>query len=223
MAEGIEPERLAQEHALLLKAGENLVEALGQMFAPTCEVVLHDLTRPANSLVAIANPLSGRQIGDSTTELGIGRIADPEFPDVIQNYPNRFPDGRPAKSTSVGFRDSTGRCVVAVCINMDISLLSSANRVLEQLTATGIAAPLPETLRTRSLDEVREALESFAAQQGAQPRALAPEQRREAIRMLAGSGLLQLRGGAAAAAETLGVSRATIYNSLNRDAEEIQP
>ncbi len=221
MSDPIDPAQLAHEHALLLKAGESIVEALGRMFAPTCEVVLHDLTRPANSLVAIENPLSGRRVGDSTTELGIGRIADPDFPDIVQNYPNRFPDGRRAKSTSVGLRDSSGRCVVAICINMDISLLSSANRVLEQLTATGTAAPLPETLRTRSLDEVRTALENFAARQGAQPRALAPEQRREAIRMLADTGLLQLRGGAAAAAETLGISRATIYNTLNR-AEDAQ-
>lgn len=213
-------DRLAQEHALLLQAGENIVKALAGMFAPTCEVVLHDLTRPANSIVAIENPLSGRAVGDSTTELGIGRVADPEFPDILQNYPNSFPDGRPAKSTSVGLRDSTGRCVVAICINMDISLLSSTNRVLEQLTATGTAAPIPETLRARSLAEVREALESFAAKQGAQPRALPPEQRREAIKMLVDTGLLQLRGGPAAAAETLGISRATLYNALNRSAEE---
>lgn len=214
--------RLLEEHALLLSAGENLVKALAAMFAPTCEVVLHDLTRPHNSIVAIENPLSGRAVGDSTTELGILRVADAETPDILQNYPNRFPDGRPAKSTSVGLRDSTGRCVVAICINMDISLLSSTNRVLEQLIQTGLDAPTPETLRARSLGEVREALESFAAKQGAQPRALAPDQRREAILMLADTGLLQLRGGPSAAAETLGISRATLYNTLNRANEEAQ-
>jgi predicted transcriptional regulator YheO len=209
-----------REHALLLRAGETIVEALAGMFAPTCEVVLHDLTRPAQSIVAIGNPLSGRAVGDSTTELGISRIADPGFPDILQNYPNRFPDGRPAKSTSIGLRDSTGQCVAAICLNMDISLLSSASRVLDELVATGAASPVPETLKARSLTEIVTVLEEFAAKQGAQPRALATDQRRRAVGLLAESGLLQLRGGPATAAATLGISRTTLYNMLNRTQAE---
>lgn len=211
-----ETERQEAEKALLLREAAKIAKALAGMFAPTCEVVVHDVTKPANSLVLIENPLSGRKVGDSTTEIGILRAADPDFPDILQNYPNRFPNGRPAKSTSIGLRDSSGRCVAAICINMDVSLLGSAQRVLEQLTATGTDAPVPETLRARSVSEVRAALEAFAAGYAAEPRALGIEQRREAIRMLADSGLLQLRGGATVAADTLGISRATLYNTLNR-------
>ncbi|MBA4761188.1 PAS domain-containing protein [Sphingomonas sp.] len=216
-----EGETSARERALILREAAKIAKAMASMFAPTCEVVLHDLTQPENSLVLIENPISGRKLGDPTTEIGVLRVADPDFPDVLQNYPNSFPNGRPAKSTSVGLRDSSGRCVAALCINMDVSLLGSAQRVLEQLTATGTDAPVPETLRTRSVSEVRIALETFAASHAAEPRALGIEQRREAIRMLADSGLLQLRGGATVAADTLGISRATLYNTLNRaDSKE---
>ncbi|MBN9095780.1 helix-turn-helix transcriptional regulator, partial [Pandoraea pnomenusa] len=113
------------ENALLLREGRKIVEALGQTFAPLVEVVLHDLTDPDNAVVAIANNLSGRQPGDAVTEMGLARIADPAFPEVIANYANRFPDGRPAKSTSIGLKNSRGEYVGAICLNMDISMLAA--------------------------------------------------------------------------------------------------
>ncbi len=84
---------LRQENALLLREAEKIVQALGVMFAPGCEVVLHDLTQPDRAIVAIANNLSNRRIGDAATEMGLERIASPEFPDVVQNYASVFPDG----------------------------------------------------------------------------------------------------------------------------------
>lgn len=212
----------AAEHALLLQVGQTLVEALGRMFAPTCEVVLHDLTRPANAIVAIENPISGRKVGDATTEVGLSRIRDRNFPDVLQNYPNKFPDGRPAKSTSVGLRDSSGACVAAICLNMDVGLLGSAQSVLAQMIATDLGLTTGENLRSRTLADVKSSLDSFAAKHGVQPRGLGVDQRRQAINMLAEHGLLQLRGGPGIAAEILGVSRATVYNALSHRAEQLQ-
>ena len=96
---------LAHENELLLRESRKIVEALGKMFAPCCEVVLHDLRKPENSIIAIENPLSGRKIGQAVTEMGLARAKDPLFPDIVQNYSNVFPDGRPVKSTSIGIRN----------------------------------------------------------------------------------------------------------------------
>ena len=203
------------ENALLLREGAKIVEALGKMFAPFCEVVLHDLSRSDASIVAIECPLSGRKVGEPVTEMGLARIRDPAFPDVVQNYPNSFPDGRPVKSTSIGLRNSEGKFVAALCLNLDVSMFSSMQKVLEQFTASGQDfAPVRETLRGRSLDDVRHAIEHFAAQRNAQPRGLRLAQRRELIQELETSGLLQLRGAASIAADVLGISRTSIYNAL---------
>ncbi len=203
------------EDALLLREGAKLVDALGKMFAPFCEVILHDLTRPEQSIVAIACPLSGRRVGDPATAMGLARQNDARFPDIVQNYPNAFPDGRPAKSTSVGLRNSEGKFVAALCLNMDVALFSSVQRVLEQFTATNAdAVPLQESLKVRSLDQVRERIEAFAAQHNSQPRTLSVAQRRSVIQALEAGGLLQLRGAASSAAELLGISRTSIYNAL---------
>lgn len=207
------------ENALLLREGKKIAKALAEMFAPTCEVVLHDLTNPEHAIVAIEQPLSGRSVGDPSTEMGAARIRDPHFPDVVQNYANRFPDGRPVKSTSIGLRNSHGDYVAALCLNMDVSLLDSVQRVLAQLTAVDAAsAPMNETLRSRfSSNDVRRAIEDYSAAMSAQPRALSPAQRKTLIRHLATSGLLQLRGAVKIVAEELGISRASVYNALKAD------
>src|SRR3990167_5806992 len=121
---------IKQENARLLKEAKKIVEALGRMFAPCCEVVLHDLTQPDHAIIAIECPLSGRKVGQPTTEMGLARISDPSFPDVIQNYANHFPDGRLVKSTSIGLRNSKGQCIAAICLNLDASLFSSMQKIL---------------------------------------------------------------------------------------------
>ena len=206
--------RPADENELLLREGRKIVEALGQTLAPLVEVVLHDLTRPEQSVVAIANNLSGRRVGDAATEMGVARITDPGFPEVVPNYPNRFPDGRPVKSTSIGLKTSAGEYVAALCLNMDVSLLGAVTAGLGQLIQSGTAAPVVETLAPRTAGCVREALERFAAARNTTPIGMTLAQRREAVHELAGNGLLNLRHALADVAATLGVARSTVYTYL---------
>jgi predicted transcriptional regulator YheO len=215
---------LAQrENALLLREGRKIVEALGAMFTPLVEVVLHDLTRPDHAVVAIANNLSGRGIGAPATELGLVRIADTAFPEVLQNYPNRFPDGRHAKSTSIGLKNSEGDYVAAICLNMDIGLLGGVAAQMQTLISTGAAnaqATVNESLdgtvsnNPTTLRAVRAQLEQFATARNATPRSLNKSQKREAVQTLVQLGLMNLKNAPTEAAHTLGIARSTIYTYL---------
>ncbi|MEF9403183.1 MULTISPECIES: helix-turn-helix transcriptional regulator [Ralstonia solanacearum species complex] len=206
---------VTEENRLLLREGKKIVEALGKTLAPLVEVVLHDLKRPEHAVVAIANNLSGRRVGDAVTELGLARMTDPGFPEVVQNYANRFPDGRPAKSTSIGLKNSRGEYVAAICLNMDVSLLSAVTAGLGQLMQTdAAAAPVPESLAPRGVEDVRAALERFAAARNTTPMGMTLEQRREAMRELSAGGLLNLRRALSEVARTLGVARSTVYTYL---------
>lgn len=111
-----------------------IAQGLGETFAPFCEVVVHDLQDPNHAIHAIHNNLSGRRVGDPATELGLARIADAQYPEVIANYANRFPDGRQAKSTSIGIKDSNGQYVAALCMNLDLSLFQSLQSAMGQFT-----------------------------------------------------------------------------------------
>ena len=132
---GEEP-RGSTEDDVLLREAEKIVTALGRMFPGLCEVVLHDLRRPDQAIRAIESNLSGRSVGDPATELGLARIEDPEFPGIVQNYANRFPDGRPAKSTSIGIKNAAGDYIAALCLNLDVSVLSPVTLALSNLVAT---------------------------------------------------------------------------------------
>lgn len=214
--------RAAEENRLLLREGRKIVEALGKTLAPLVEVVLHDLTDPDHSVVAIANNLSGRRVGDAATEMGLARMADPGFPEVIENYANRFPDGRPAKSTSIGLKNGRGEYVAAICLNMDVSMLGAVTAGLTQLVRIDVAAPpVAESLAPRRVEEVRAALERFAVARNTTPMAMTLDQRREAMRELAASGLLNLRRALSEVAQTLGVARSTVYTYLPENSEDI--
>ncbi|MET8811503.1 PAS domain-containing protein [Streptomyces sp. NPDC004549] len=204
--------RDADEH--LIGEAEKIAVALGRMFPGLCEVVLHDLRDPDHAIRAIENNLSGRQVGDAATELGLARIADPHYPGVVQNYPNRFPDGRPAKSTSIGIRNSAGDYVAALCLNLDVSVLSPVALTLGRLVATGTEHPdePPESLGDRTARELRTAVESYAARGGGTPRSLSREAKRDLVRRLHREGWFASRDAARTIADLLGISRATVYN-----------
>ncbi|MFD3682277.1 transcriptional regulator [Streptomyces sp. NPDC058613] len=209
-----EDEGFVTEDEHLVREAERIAVAVGRMFPGLCEVVLHDLRRPDNAIRTIENNLSGRQVGDSATELGLRRIADPDYPSVIQNYSNQFPDGRPAKSTSIGIKNAEGRYVAALCLNLDVSTLSPLALTLANLVAPDAEhqGETLETLRDRSGRELRSAIDSFAAQHSSTPRGLNRDQKRELVRRLHNEGFFETRSSAQLIADQLGVSRATVYN-----------
>jgi len=206
------------EQDLLLREASKIVDALAQTFAPLCEVVLHDLRNPEHAIVKIENNLSGRVVGGPATELGLSRIADPEFPDSLVNYPNHFSDGRAAKSTSIGLKDSDGRFVAAICLNMDVSYLQSITSYLNDFSHTQPIDQAVETLAEPDQPNIEKTILTFASSRNKDPRALTSDEKRELMSQLQRNGLLDRRGAADQIARLLGGSRSSIYYYLeNRD------
>lgn len=200
-----------QQH--LLDQLTHVAEGLGRTLAPFTEVVLHDLLDPRHAVLAIHNNLSGRSIGDPATELGLARIADPAFPQVLANYPNTFPDGRPAKSTSIGVKDKDNQYIAALCLNVDLNLFRSLQAMLGQFGSIDASATVAESLAPAvGADAIRAHIEQFAARLSTTPRALKAGDRRALVRELGDAGLLEMRRAMETVAAHLGVSRATVYN-----------
>jgi predicted transcriptional regulator YheO len=200
----------------LMREASKITSALGEMFSPICEVVLHDLTDPEHAIVQIENNLSGRSVGDSATELGLARIVDPNFPEVLANYANNFSDGRPAKSTSIGLKDKSGKYMAAICLNLDISYLKSVGAYLDELTRIkATEQPVQEHLARRAAD-VTDRILAFAARRNRDPRSLTSDEKSEILRQLVDEGELERRGAAEAIAKVLGVSRSNIYYYIKK-------
>ncbi|MFI1887102.1 transcriptional regulator [Streptomyces jumonjinensis] len=209
---------MSAEDETLLREAEKIAVAVGRMLGGLCEVVLHDLRDPAHAIRAIENNLSGRSVGEPATELGLARIQDPEYPEVVQNYPGRLPDGRPVKSTSIGIRNSDGVYVAALCLNLDTGPLAAVAAGIDRLIRTDEQErPLAETLRARTVDGLRAAAEEFAADHARSPRELGSTERGELVRALESQGYLQVKHSVQTLARILGVSRATVYNDLRHE------
>ncbi|WP_432381755.1 helix-turn-helix transcriptional regulator [Duganella sp. P38] len=200
------------EHQNLLAQMQQVADGLGKTLAPFCEVVLHDLTQPEHAILAIHNNLSGREVGAPATELGLARAADPAFEQVIANYPNTFPDGRLAKSTSIGIKDSEGKYVAALCLNVDLTVFRSLNTMLTQFGSVDTAAAVNETMAPAGADAIRQRIDQFAARIGSTPRALKADERKALMRELKECGLSEVRRAMDIVAAYLNVSRATVYN-----------
>jgi len=188
-----------------------IAEGLGETFAPFCEVVLHDLTHPKNAIFAIHNNLSGRQVGQPATELGLARIADPHYPSVIANYANTFADGRQAKSTSIGIKDESGHYVAALCLNVDITLFQNLQAAISQFARVNAQEGAHESLSPSGTGAIRTRIDEFAARRATTPRALKTDERRALLRELKEAGCLEVRRSSEVIAAHLGVSRATVY------------
>jgi len=111
------------------------VEFLGQALGKNCEVVLHDLTRPDNSIIAIANgELSGRTVGGPVTDfaLKILKRGKTENKPFIANYRGKNMNGNICRSSSYFIHDSEGKIIGVLCINIDITSFINARNFLTE-------------------------------------------------------------------------------------------
>jgi predicted transcriptional regulator YheO len=205
------------EHEWLLGEAAKIVDAIAATFAPMCEVVLHDLTCPDNAIIKIANNLSGREIGGPATEMGLARIADPKFPDVVSNYPNTLSDGRAVKSTSIGLRDSDGNFVASICMNIDVSYIrATASYLTEFAQVRPSERAVAETLAKPNKPDLQAKILAFAGARNKDPRALTADDKRVLVQRLAEEGDLERRGAVEQIANEIGVSRSNLYYYLRK-------
>jgi predicted transcriptional regulator YheO len=204
--------RKTAEQVVLLDQLKQIAQGLGKTFAPFCEVVVHDLLDPKHAVLAIHNNLSGREIGHPATELGLARILDPAYAQVVANYANKFSDGRQAKSTSIGIKDSEGKYIAALCMNVDLTLFQSFQTAMTQFVSVDAQLAPGESLDPAGADAIRTRIDQFAARLATSPRALKAEDRRALLKELKAAGLLDVRRAMETIAAHLGVSRASVYS-----------
>ena len=86
---------------------QQMVEPLKEGLMHDSEVVLHDLTKLPNSIVAIAGSLTGRKVGGPATDLLLSKVAEGRLESEAA-YQSRLPDGRLLRSTTIVVRDDAG-------------------------------------------------------------------------------------------------------------------
>ncbi|MGB9867461.1 MAG: helix-turn-helix transcriptional regulator [Bacillota bacterium] len=194
---------------------KSIVQPLAETLGPLAEVVLHDFSDLAHSVVAIAGNVTGRHRGAPITDLVLGRIKAGRFEDMI-NYENRLEDGRVLRSSTIFLRDQSGKCVGCLCINFDITRFKQARCLLDALCETRRLDENKEQFPNDVAEMAKLMLEEAVARIGCPVESMRKWHKLEVVSILESQGFFLIKGSVEIAAETLGVSRQTVYAYLEQ-------
>ena len=192
----------------------NEARGIAAMFGPSCETLVHDMTRPGHPILAIYNgTVTGREVG-STADI-FGDIGDYDE-SVYKNkdYTNQLVlsrDGRTLKSTTFNVVGEDFH--FALGINMDITHMVRATQMLTELTTT--SGDLQQTLMQDARSQLEELLRECISAVGKEPEAMKKTDRMRIIRMLYKRRAFTYQKSVAIVAERLNVSRYTVYKYMH--------
>jgi predicted transcriptional regulator YheO len=196
-----------------------MADMLGQMFANTLEVVIHDFNDLDHSIIHIVNGhISGRTIGDGASELGIRRMLSQEaIPDLLVNYANISPRGQKLKSASLAIRDDRGQMIGAFCLNFDLSQFERIHNFLTffmQSETHELVGSQELTISGTNKEELCKEIENYLLRQGLYGQPLTYKDKQTVVEHLLRQGAFAKRGAISHIAEALQLTRQCIYNYL---------
>lgn len=215
-----------------------VVHFIGEIMGKNCEVVLHDVTKPDNSIVEIVNGhISGRKVNGPITDLALKVLKDKNYKDkhFICNYESFGKSKKPFRSSSYFIKDEHNEIIGMVCVNVDLSDLIKAQSVIDDaimltnLTITANDEPNHTEKHKSALD--LNVLESFEdniedlllslikgvlSESEIAPERMSPKEKIDVVRKLNEKGVFLLKGGVSEVAKHLEASEATIYRYLNK-------
>ncbi|CAH6289484.1 helix-turn-helix transcriptional regulator [Pantoea agglomerans] len=209
----------------LIKELSAVMEALSSVTGQHMEVVLHDLEHPEASVLRIVNGhVSGRQVGSSLLEgpendMGFTGLLGQEVPlektepAVYTNYRTVGPQGRPLRSSTVLFRDESGKATLSLCFNADYSEVDVAREALSRLMP--IQPVAAESGEAGLESRMHEIICACIPPSGQLKVGATKKEKVEIVRQMQEKGLFIVRGGVEMAARVLGVTRYTVYNYLD--------
>ena len=195
-----------------LKLYEPIAQGIVQLLHPFAEVVIHDIRE--NRIVSIHNGFSKRKPGDDSMILD--REGIERGPDVFGPFRKAESRRSSIKYVSIKIKDDDGRGVGLMCVNLDLSAFSDLQRSVSALLAPlENSGPLDvlfdDDWQGRITLFVKEALQ----RKNRTLTGLTREERTQLVGELQDAGAFRSTNAHQFVANTLGVSRATVYNDLS--------
>lgn len=206
----------------LLDSYRHLLPFLADVCGPDCEIVMHDLTSPDSSIIAIENPISGRKIGDPLTALAKEIVQEGLYSDktYISNYNGKSKHHNFLSSTF--FIKNENKIIGMICVNKNIAaakkLTTSLNNLLK---AYNLNMPSNNEITESFEDSVPDFMHARVAETIANYNIpieqMSIDNKVSIVHNLNDSGILNIKGAIAELAEQLQVSVPTIYRYLSRN------
>ncbi len=212
-----------------------MVDFISDILGNNCEVVLHDLTNPEESIVAIRNGhLSGRKLGGPLTDLVLKVIKNRSYEEqpYVANY-KAAGSKKKFRSSSYFIKNPEGKIIGVLCINIDIEPYLCVKTIMDSLTMTRpLSSPVPEpgesevdtpgsngTADEKFFSSIDDMLDSMIQEEisiaNFVPARMTVGEKVEVAHRLNEKGTFQLKGAVAKVAKAFGVSEPTVYRYLN--------
>ncbi|MEN6411912.1 MAG: PAS domain-containing protein [Veillonellales bacterium] len=193
-----------------------IANMIAKTFGTNCEVVVHDLSIPQNSVVyTVNNHVTGRKVGQTFEHLIKDVLLSKKFEDdFTANYVTTTENGKEMKSSTALIRNIEGRVIGALCINYDLENFKNAKCLLdeflavEQETISDDFEPLANV--TEIADELINKIISNS-DIGKMKR----KDKIELIHFMDKKGLFFIKGNIEKVAEKLNISKVTVYSYLD--------
>jgi len=210
------PGRVEQtfEHPARVTFLRQLADGLERLFAPHCEVVIHDFADLERSIVYVGGRLSGREVGGSATDLLLQKVRTGDTARDLHCYRTTLDNGRVLKSSTLFLRDQQGRATGALCINYDIGSMVAMQQFLAAMTSSGADESITETLTDDVTRTIGGIITETVGEMGLVYPVLSKEDKIGLIARLDLKGVFQVKRAVPILAREFGFSRATIYNYL---------
>lgn len=218
-------ESISENQELIQKFMDLLEHHLGE----SCEVILHDYSKgPMHSIVDIRNGhVTGRSVGGCTTNIGFeilkGTVeAKDEF-----NYLTYASNGKILRSSSIYFKNSEGKPIGSVCVNLDITQSIRFEKFLNQYNHSEPSeneAGDPKEFFTENVNDLLDTLiERTARKFGQAPQTLSKEEKIQFIAELEAKDVFIITNSSKRICSLLGISKYTFYNYLDIVRKQREP
>lgn len=202
----------------ILKQYIPIADMLVQTFGEECEVVLHDLRTPKQSVVYVANnKVTKREVGQSFQHLVPQVIlSDTLKDDVVSNYYFTTDDGKLIRSSSALIRDENEIIIGAMCINLDTSLVTQNIAWLESMLPNR-ALPMQQNELVEKPEHITEIVTNLIDNiiKDIKVSELKREDRIELIRFMDSKGIFMMKGAIEQVAEKMNITKVTVYSYLD--------
>jgi predicted transcriptional regulator YheO len=179
------------------------------------EVVLHDFRNPSASVIEIAGTLSKREVGAPVNDINRWLLSHGRDVRVKTEKFVRTKRGRTMRTSTVLFRDDTGKAFGALCFNIDVTEMLSAARMIAEIAGSDELAPATPKLVDDIAYVVKAVVAAEEARLGRRLNITNRSDRLHVMRALRDQGVFTLKRAVPRLAEHFEISRATVYSYLS--------
>ncbi|MDD4599903.1 Transcriptional regulator DauR [bioreactor metagenome] len=193
-----------------------IANVIAKTFGKNCEVVLHDLSIPQNSVVyTVHNHVTGREVGQPFEHLVKQVLLSKDFDsDYAANYLTVTKTGKEIKSSTALIRDSQDKVIGALCINYDFQPMKQLKDFIDEFVAVGAKRPEPELAAfDHVIDIVDDLIDKIIG--NSNPDHLKRKDKIALVNFMDKKGIFLIKGALEKVADKLNISKVTVYSYLD--------